>query len=117
MDQRKPLNLSPNDLHDWLQNDLPKPLLIDVREDHELAIASFPGDVVHLPLSKAKNWMSELPERLPREQPIVVICHSGFRSMDFAIWLLDQDLGYSVWNLEGGIDAWSLEIDPTISRY
>ena len=117
MDQRKPLNLSANDLHGWLQHKLPKPLLIDVREDHELHIAPFPFAVVHLPLSKAENWMSDLPEKIPQAQPIVVLCHSGIRSLDFANWVLAQGLTNEIWNLDGGIDAWSLDVDQNVPRY
>ena len=51
------------------------------------------------------------------EQPIVVICHSGVRSWHFAMWLISQNSNYKVWNLDGGIDAWSVEVDPTVPRY
>ncbi len=117
MDQKNPINLSAKDLHRWLQKESQKPILVDVREDHELAIAQFPLPVVHLPLSKSKEWMLEFPEKISNSQPIVVFCHSGIRSMNFAIWLITQGWGHSVWNLEGGIDAWSQEVDPTIPRY
>ena len=117
MNQQIPRNISANDLHDWLVRDSEKPLLIDVREQEELAISSFPAEVLHLPLSQTQAWVEQLPEALSINQQVVVICHSGIRSWNFAAWLLDQGLVEQVWNLEGGIDSWSIEVDPNIPRY
>ena len=41
----------------------------------------------------------------------------GVRSLDFGIWLLEQGITKSVWNLVGGIDAWSTDVDQSIPRY
>lgn len=86
-------------------------VLLDVREHVELEIASLPS-VVHVP-------MREIPARLAdfdRDMPIVVMCHSGGRSRRVAEYLLGN--GFSqVFNLRGGIDAWSTEIDPQVPRY
>jgi rhodanese-related sulfurtransferase len=91
--------------------------LVDVREEEELALARLPHPVEHLPLSRAAEWMGEVATRLDRDQPVVVLCHAGVRSWRFACWLL-ADQGYvDVWNLEGGIDAWSVCVDPSIPRY
>ena len=91
--------------------------LVDVREDEELAVARLPYPVEHLPLSRASEWMGEVADRLERTRPVVVLCHAGVRSWHFALWLQDTQ-GYSdVWNLEGGIDAWSVSVDPGIPRY
>lgn len=91
--------------------------LVDVREEEELELARLPHPVAHLPLSRASEWMAEVAARLDRERPVVVVCHAGVRSWRFACWLL-ADQGYSeVWNLEGGIDAWSVCVDPSIPRY
>ena len=51
-------------------------ILIDVREDNELAIAPFTFSVLHLPLSKFKSWKDHLGDLLPDDQPIVVLCLS-----------------------------------------
>ena len=118
MNQHIPLNISPEDLNKILEDDSPgKPFIVDVREDNELAIASFDFSVLHLPLSQAENWSGKIEELLPKDQPIVVVCHAGVRSLNFGIWLLEQGIVKSVWNLVGGIDAWSKDIDPSISRY
>ena len=91
--------------------------LIDVREAQELALASFPADVVHLPLSGASEWLESVQRKLPADRPVVVLCHAGVRSLHFGQWLLEQNWGLDVWNLEGGIDAWSVQVDPTTPRY
>ena len=117
MTQQIPKQLSPNDLHSWLLNESLQPVLVDVREPSELLIAPFPSSVVHLPLSESSVWINKLSEKLSTQGPIVVICHSGIRSWNFAIWLIEQDWNYEVWNLEGGIDAWSLKVDPSVPRY
>ena len=91
--------------------------LVDVREDGELALARLPYPVTHLPLSRSAEWLGEVSARLRREQPVVVLCHAGVRSWQFACWLL-QAQGYTdVWNLEGGIEAWSVSVDASIPRY
>jgi adenylyltransferase/sulfurtransferase len=85
--------------------------LIDVREPFEYEIARIDGARL-IPLG-------EIPDRasgLPREQAIVVHCHSGQRSAQ-AVRLLQQRGFTSVYNLDGGIDAWSDEIDSTVPKY
>ena len=112
----EPQPLSVQELQDRLrkEDDL---LVIDVREDSELALARLPHPVLHLPLSRAPEWLDSLTSQVPRQQPLAVICHGGVRSWQFGCWLLDER-GYSaVWNVEGGIDAWSRLVDPSVPRY
>jgi len=53
---------------------------------------------------------------LDRSRDIVLYCHHGMRSQMAADHLLS--LGFTrVWNLDGGIDRWSLDVDPTVPRY
>ncbi len=113
----QPQRISPKELHEWIKNGSPEPVLIDVREPEELAIAAFPENVIHLPLSQSSIWVKNLGEKIPTEEPLIIICHKGIRSWNFGTWLLQQKLRYDVWNLEGGIDAWSFEIDPKTPRY
>ncbi len=47
----------------------------------------------------------------------VILCHRGIRSYNFAQWLIDNELVKEVWNLEEGIDGWSIHIDSSIARY
>ena len=118
MNQSIPINISPKELNRILKDDSSeKPLIVDVREEEEVAIASFSFSVLHLPLSKAENWSSNIGEVLSNDQFVVVICHAGVRSLNFGSWLLEQGIVKSVWNLEGGIDAWSTDVDQSVPRY
>ena len=117
MKKKIPRTISARDLHQWLLSKSPLPLLVYVREDEEVALATFPASILHLPLSKSPAWLNSLAERFEDPQNVVVICHSGIRSWNFALWLLEQDWQLEVWNLEGGIDAWSVEVDSSVPRY
>jgi len=118
MNQHIPFNISPKELNKILEDDSSeKPFIIDVREDDEIAIASFSFSFLHLPLSKAANWSATIGELLPKDKPVVVVCHAGVRSLNFGIWLLEQGITKSVWNLVGGIDAWSTDVDQSVPRY
>tara|TARA_Y100001968_G_scaffold331466_1_gene386244 strand:+ start:10131 stop:10484 length:354 start_codon:yes stop_codon:yes gene_type:complete len=117
MNKAIPRKISPKELHQWMNEESNKPFLIDVREDQELMIASFPSQVLHLPLSRFSFWSENLSKLVPLDQSVVVLCHAGIRSLNFGIWLLEQNLGYQVWNLDGGIDAWSLDVDSDVPRY
>uniref|UniRef100_UPI00359FA028 rhodanese-like domain-containing protein n=1 Tax=Neisseria dentiae TaxID=194197 RepID=UPI00359FA028 len=52
----------------------------------------------------------------PDEGPIVVYCHHGVRSLHTAMYLADAGFD-ELYNLQGGIDAWSLQVDPAVPRY
>jgi adenylyltransferase/sulfurtransferase len=85
--------------------------LIDVREPYEYEIARIAGSRL-IPLGELDTHVSELP----RTGTLICQCHSGMRS-EQAVRLL-QDAGFeNVYNLEGGIDAWSKEVDPAVPRY
>ncbi|WP_320673594.1 rhodanese-like domain-containing protein [Prochlorococcus sp. MIT 1341] len=117
MAQLQPKRISPKDLSSWLNQEVTKPFLIDVREEEELNIAPFPAQAMHLPLSQVNNRLKNLQVEIPKDKSVVVICHKGIRSWNFGMWLLEQEFGYDVWNLDGGIDAWSTEISPETPRY
>jgi molybdopterin/thiamine biosynthesis adenylyltransferase/rhodanese-related sulfurtransferase len=85
--------------------------LIDVREAFEYEIARIDGAKL-IPLGE----IAERADELPRERPIVVHCHSGQRSAQ-AVRLLQQRGFATVFNLEGGIDGWSDQIDPNVPKY
>jgi rhodanese-related sulfurtransferase len=86
-------------------------VLLDVREPAKLAVAAV-ASAVHIPIRDIPARMAELD----RNQPLVVLCHSGRRSYRVAEYLLSN--GFStVFNLMGGIDAWSREIDSRVPRY
>jgi rhodanese-related sulfurtransferase len=86
-------------------------VLLDVREPDEVATAAL-SDVTMIP-------MDEIPARLdelPRDIPIVVMCHAGVRSGRVTRFLNANGFPNAV-NLDGGIDAWSTAIDPSVPRY
>jgi sulfur-carrier protein adenylyltransferase/sulfurtransferase len=85
--------------------------LIDVRELFEFEIARINGAKL-IPLGE----MTERADELLREQTLIVHCHSGRRSAQ-AVRLLKQRGFTNVYNLDGGIDAWSDQIDPSVPRY
>jgi rhodanese-related sulfurtransferase len=78
----------------------PAPFLLDVREPWEYQVGHVPGAQL-IPLGELEQRVNEVP----RDQPVLAICHSGQRSLAAAGYLLQ--LGYpSVSNVEGGTAAW-----------
>jgi adenylyltransferase/sulfurtransferase len=88
-------------------------LLLDVREPAEFEKAHIEGARL-LPLGELQGRSAELEAW--RERPIVVHCHKGGRSAKAARWLRGQGFR-DVVNLSGGIEAWSLTVDPSVPRY
>ncbi len=89
------------------------PRLIDVREAEEWEVARIAGAEL-LPLSQ---WPAIVQEKLTDPSaPLLVQCHHGVRSAQAAAFLLRA--GFTdVHNVAGGIDAWSVEVDPAVPRY
>ena len=86
-------------------------LLLDVRDDEEVAFCHLPH-YVHIPMNHIPLRHNELPDN----KAIVVYCHHGMRSLYSAMYL--AEVGFEeVYNLQGGIDAWAQTIDPTMPRY
>jgi adenylyltransferase/sulfurtransferase len=84
--------------------------LVDVREPHEADIAQIGGELI--PMGEV---MSNL-DRISKDKKVVIHCRSGARSGTICKALESQ--GYNnVYNLKGGILAWSSEIDPSIPKY
>ena len=93
-----------------LQRD-PKVRVLDVREDWE-------GKICMLPQSSPLNpaLLDEILHIWERDVPILVYCHYGIRSLDAATFLADR--GFSlIYILEGGIEAWSRDVDPSVPTY
>ncbi|MDE3105003.1 MAG: sulfurtransferase [Acidobacteriota bacterium] len=88
------------------------PLLLDVREPWEHATASLPGSLL-MPMGEVT---SRAHTELDPDQPIVVLCHHGQRSLSVTMWLRNQDFTH-VQSLAGGIEYWSRAIDPSVPRY
>jgi monothiol glutaredoxin len=101
--------LSVKELKAWI--DQGKPFeLYDVRTERERDIAMIEGAKV---LDKeAEEYLASLD----KDTPVVFQCHHGMRSRSAAEHFLAQGLR-NVYNLTGGIDAWSEQIDPKVPRY
>lgn len=85
--------------------------LIDVREPVEYEMARIEGARL-LPLSRFHEWSSALDP----EQELVFMCHHGIRSAQVCAFL-DQHGFRRLYNLDGGIDRWSTEVDAGVPRY
>lgn len=102
--------LSPTELKQWLDEGR-EIILLDVREDEEVALCSLPGHT-HIPMNMLPLRQNELSDELP----IVVYCHHGMRSLYSAMYLAEAGFE-SLYNLQGGIDAWSQQVDPNTPCY
>ena len=94
-------------------------VILDVRELWELALVRLKnGRVIHAPLSQlARPGVYALPDQIAdKKQEIVVICHHGVRSAEVTAWLLRQGW-QKVRSMAGGVDAFALQIDPSIGKY
>ena len=90
-------------------------LLLDVREPWEFELAAIRvagATTLNLPMNQVPQRLAELDP----SQSILCICHHGMRSAQVVAFL--ERSGYdSVYNLAGGIDAWSTKVDPAVPRY
>jgi len=83
---------------------------LDVRRDEEREASNLGG--LHIPLNQLEARHNEIPRD---KLPLIVYCHHGVRSL-YATQFLKFH-GHDALSLRGGIDAWSLEIDPGVPRY
>lgn len=109
--------IRPGQLAQWLQTMRAhgEPVVLDVREPHELQVASVRADgftLLAIPMGHIPSRLNELDP----EQPVACLCHHGARSQQVAAFL--QSHGFeNVANIAGGIHAWSAELDPSIAVY
>ncbi len=93
--------------------------LLDVREHSERGFCAIPapssaGDL-HIPMREVPARLDDIQAAL-RRGLLVVYCHHGIRSRHVAEWLADQGMT-GILKLQGGIDAYAVESDPTVRRY
>ncbi|MEB3356860.1 MAG: rhodanese-like domain-containing protein [Synechococcales bacterium] len=89
--------------------------LIDVREPDEWAIAHLDG-FTNLPLSQFAQWGGQIQSQFDPHAETIVMCHHGIRSAQMCQWLMNQGFT-NVKNLAGGIDAYAVRVDSSLSRY
>lgn len=97
-------------LHQWRADNHPHQL-IDVRKDFEREIANMDGE--HF----LQEHIDQYVDQIKRDIPVVIHCRSGVRSADVIRYLTDRYNFENLFNLKGGILAWSDEIDPDIPKY
>ena len=90
---------------------LPAATLLDVREEWEKKVCGLAGA---LPLED--KLLTEILSSWDRNRNLVCFCHFGIRSADAAIYLAEEGFK-NVFVMEGGIDGWSVEVDPDVPRY
>ena len=88
--------------------------LIDVREPGEFQQAQIEGAEL-IPMRTVPAQCQRL-EAQAEHAPLIIFCHHGVRSLNVVNWLREQGLS-ACQSMAGGIDRWSLEIDPSIPRY
>ncbi len=86
--------------------------LIDVREPREHSVARIEGSELK-PLGQIPQWSLELADK---NEELILHCHHGMRSERACQFLMQQGF-VNVANLAGGIDEWSLRVDPGVPRY
>lgn len=105
-------NMTATDLRDYLATDV-DPLLIDVRESHELANGTING-ITHIPMNTLPARLNELEKY--KNQTIVVICRAGQRSAQVGQYM--EQMGFrDVINLASGMNGWATDVDPTMKVY
>ena len=104
-------HFTPEELQHYLQSCQDTPYLLDVREPWEFAYCQITGSEL-IP-------MGQLPAKVPeldKNRETVVICHHGIRSRHAAYYL--ESIGFkNIINLEGGVERWARDVDPTMKRY
>ncbi|CEM03187.1 unnamed protein product [Vitrella brassicaformis CCMP3155] len=135
-----PLEVSVIEAKRWLESEDP-PIVLDIREPFEWQMAKLKlkkrgssdedaegleaergsdhdgvhakeNGVYYVPMREVGAWVSELDHP---DRPILVLCHHGMRSMMITQAL--KPLGAKVCNVQGGIDQWSVVVDPDVPRY
>jgi molybdopterin/thiamine biosynthesis adenylyltransferase/rhodanese-related sulfurtransferase len=85
--------------------------LLDVREEYERDICNIGGKLIPM------NTIHANIESIPEDKPVVVYCHHGMRSA-MVVKFLSEEFGYkNLYNLDGGIHAWALNIDKEMKQY
>jgi adenylyltransferase/sulfurtransferase len=104
------LEVTPADLRQRLDGG-EKLLLIDVREPWEYDICRIEGAKL-IPMGTIPANL----QSLDTDDDVICYCHRGMRSLDVVVWLRNQGVEGAK-SLAGGIERWSLEIDPQVPRY
>ncbi|WP_031500285.1 rhodanese-like domain-containing protein [Bryobacter aggregatus] len=105
--------IEPRDFADRLSQNAAIAIL-DCRETWEHQAANIAGAEL-IPMNTIPANLQQI-EALAEDKLLVVYCHHGVRSLHTVAWLRQQGIGNAM-SLSGGIDRWSMEIDPKVPRY
>ena len=108
-----PYEITPGDVKKRLDAG-EKLVLIDVREPGEHKICRVDGAEL-IPMNTVPQRVQEI-EALAEEALLVVYCHHGMRSLNTVSWLRKQGVANCI-SMSGGIEQWSMQIDPKVPRY
>ena len=104
--------LAPTELARWREDaSREPPVLVDVREPWEFDLCRIEGSIL-VPLGELPRRVEELP----RGRTLVMVCHTGRRSQNAAMFLAQSGFD-DVQNLKGGVEGWAVEVDPSMKRY
>jgi rhodanese-related sulfurtransferase len=104
------MQIAPADAAKALQNDSAA-RLIDVRTREEFEAVQIKGAFL-----LSQELMQEILARWDKEALLTIIDHHGTRSMDATAYFIGHGF-HNAKSVRGGIDAWSVEVDPTLPRY
>ena len=106
-------SLSSKQLDEILTNQPDDIFLLDVREVSEVSICHLPKSI-HIPMNLIPLYLDKIPD----DKMIVIYCHHGIRSLNVALYLIDNGFDENqIYNLKNGIDDWAQNIDKTMIRY
>ncbi len=104
-------HFTPKQVQDYLQTASDKPVLLDVREPWEYEICHIEGSLL-IPMGQIPLKM----QQLDKSKTIIVICHHGIRSRQAGMYLSHYGF-HNIINLDGGMEAWAQDVEPTMQRY
>ncbi len=108
-----PLEISPQEVKEKIESGA-KFRLIDVREPFEFQLARISGSEL-IPMRTIPTALQTI-QREATLVPMVFFCHHGIRSLQVVNWLREHGVE-TCQSMQGGIERWSREIDPSIPRY
>ncbi len=103
-------NISPKELKQMLDSDK-NVFLLDVREGWEYDTCAIEGSK-----NISMSQIASSVDSLDKETCTVVICHHGMRSLQAATFLEQQGFK-DILNLDGGIHAWAMDVEPSMPQY
>jgi len=107
------LEVTPREARDLMAANPASVLLIDCRTDKERATAAIPGSV-HIPMAQIPARLADIESG--EHTHVIVHCHHGVRSLQ-VVGVLRQAGIHHARSMAGGIERWSLEVDPAVPRY